>query len=185
MKLTLYLASLSMLAMVVSCAGHDDNRSSATTQGESKPDTELARKFVQEFYDWYVPIAVNGHSGRASDLALQSRHSAFDSSLAGQLKEDSSAQAKVQGDIVGLDFDPFVAAQDPCERYEVVNVRSKAQSYLVDVRGVGGCEKHSEPDLTAEVVFNNGAWLFTNFHYPGPLASDLLTILKKLRADRQ
>jgi hypothetical protein len=180
--------------MVVSCVGHDGYSSNPINRGESKSETDLVqsksetdlvRGFVQEFYDWYVQIDDRGRSDSASDLALKRRPSAFDTLLASRLKEDSRAKAKAKGEIVGLEFDPFLNSQDPCDRYEVVTVRSKAQSYLVDVRGVGGCGKHDEADLVAEVVFKNGKWLFTNFHYPGPPAFDLLTALKQLRDDRK
>jgi Protein of unknown function (DUF3828) len=165
------LSLLLILAMVVACA-------------RQRSDTDLVRDFVQEFYDWYVPASANSHVGLPSDIALQSRPSAFDVSLARQLKEDSDVQTKVPGEIVGLDFDPFLSAQDPCERYEVVDVHREAGNYLVSVRGVGGCEKHDDADVVAEVVSKNGAWLFTNFHYPRLSSTDLLTVLKKLRDDR-
>src|SRR5262249_33155263 len=162
--MNLRLSLLLALAMMASCSGHGVNSSKARTldsspksrqseRGASPPteaDIGVVQDFVQEFYSWYVPVAANSRSGRPSDLALSTRPSAFDPSLARQLKEDSDAQAKVPGDIVGLDFDPFLAAEDPCERYEVVNVHTKAESYLVGVRGVGGCEKHDEADVIAE-----------------------------------
>src|SRR5262245_61353582 len=159
--MNLRLSLLLALAMLAACSGHGVNSSEALKVDSSQQsqqsgkraspsnegDIRVVQDFVQEFYSWYVPVAANSRSGRPSDLALNSRASAFDPSLARQLKEDSDAQAKVSGDVVGLDFDPFLAAQDPCERYEVVNVNKKAESYLVGVRGVGGCEKHDEVDL--------------------------------------
>ena len=177
MKLKLSL--IFTLTMTVSCTGHDGRSSSAPAE------TKVVRDFVQDFYNWYVPAATNIGSGRPADLALQNRPSAFDPALARRLKEDSDAQAKVPDDIVGLDFDPFLAAQDPCERYEVMNAEAKAQHYLVAVRGVGGCEKHDAADVIAEVASVNGAWVFVNFHYPGERQSDLLTVLKRLRDDRR
>jgi len=185
--------------MSASCSGHSVNSSEAPALDSSEKsqqsgkgasssneaDQGAVRDFVQEFYSWYVPVAANSRSGRPSDLALNTRPSAFDPSLARELKEDSDAQEKVPGDIVGLDFDPFLASQDPCERYEVANVDKKAESYLVGVRGVGGCEKHDGVDLIAEVAFRNGTLSFVNFDYPGLNQSDLRTILKKLRDDRR
>jgi hypothetical protein len=174
------LSLILMLTVMASCSGHD-GRSSSPAAADSK----VVRDFVQDFYNWYVPVAGNSGSGRPADLALQNRASAFDPSLARQLKEDSDAQAKVHDDIVGLDFDPFLSAQDPCDRYEVLNVQKKAESYLVDVRGVGGCEKHDAPDVIAEVASGNGVWVFVNFRYPGPDQTDLLTVLKRLRDERR
>jgi hypothetical protein len=185
--MNLRLSLLLAVAMMASCGGHGEKsrQSEKRASSSTEADIGVVQDFVQEFYSWYVPVAANSRSGRPSDLALDTRPSAFDPSLARQLKEDSDAQAKVLGEIVGLDFDPFLASQDPCERYEVVNVHTKAESYLVGVRGVGGCEKHDEVDLIAEVASRNGALSFVNFHYPGLQNSDLLTILKRLRDDRR
>jgi len=197
--MNLRLSLLLALAMMTSCSGqrvnsskalpHDSSTKSRESEQRASQSTEgdigVVQDFVQEFYSWYVPVTANSHSGRPSDLALRTRPSAFDASLARQLKEDSDAQAKVVGDIVGFDFDPFLAAQDLCERYEVVNVQPKADSYMVGVRGVGGCKKHDEVDVIAEVASRNGASSFVNFHYPGIDNSDLLTILKRLRDDRR
>jgi hypothetical protein len=192
--LRLFLA----FALMTSCSGHGVESpktltpdSSAGTEQSAKrasssmaANTGVVQNFVQEFYNWYVPAAVKNRSVRSSDLALSSRLLAFDPSLAAQLKEDSNAQAKVHDDIVGLDFDPFLAAQDHCERYEVVNVETQAESYLAGVRGVGGCEKHDGVDVIAEVGSRNGTLSFVNFRYPAIDNSDLLTVLKKLRDAR-
>jgi hypothetical protein len=162
-----------LFTVAVSCSGNGP-----------ASESDGARDFVRDFYDWYVP-ASDVFRDRPSELVLEKRPSALDPALARELKEDSDAQAKAPGDIVGLDFDPFLASQDPCERYEVMSVSKKGQSYLVDVHGVGRCEDHQEADLVAEVAARNGNWLFINFHYPRLGAGDLMTILKKLRQDRE
>jgi hypothetical protein len=166
--------ALVIMGALVSCA-----------KDETNSDNDAVRAFVQSFYDWYVPTSRQVSADRPSALVLRERPSAFDPNLAGELKEDSDAQAKAPGDIVGLDFDPFLAAQDPCERYEVLDVRKDAQNYRVSVRGRGGCETHEEPDVDAEIISRDGTWLFTNFHYPRSGGTDLLTTLKKLRDDRK
>ena len=185
MKLKLSL--IFSLTMIVSCTGHDGRSSSpaAADSKTDKADITAVQDFVQDFYNWYAPASASRGSERPADLALHDRPAAFDPALARQLKEDSDAQVKVHDDIVGLDFDPFLSAQDPCRRYEVMNVEANAQHYLVAVRGVGGCEKHDTADVIAEVASVNGAWVFVNFHYPGPDQTDLLTVLKKLRDDRR
>jgi hypothetical protein len=171
---TRFALAFLMLAVALSCSGH------GTTT-----DSDSVRNFVQDFYSWYVPTSAQGPADRPSDLVLKKRPAAFDSTLARELKEDADAQSKSPGDIVGLDFDPFLAAQDPCERYEVVAVRKEVESFRVSVRGSGGCENHEEPDVVAEVIAKDGGWLFANFHYPRSAGGDLLSILKKLRDDRK
>ena len=46
-----------------------------------------------------------------------------------RLREDAKAQAKVKGEIVGLDSDPFLASYDPCERYEVGTVTQSGEHF--------------------------------------------------------
>jgi len=175
-----------IVAITVSCSGHDGKSSSPAAAGTpAATDTKVVQDFVQDFYNWYVPAVASRGSARPADIALRDRASAFDPSLARQLKEDSDAQAKVHDDIVGLDFDPFLFAQDACQRYEVLNVQKRPDSYLVDVRGVGGCEKHDAVDVIAEVASRNGAWVFVNFHYPGPDATNLMAVLKQLSDARR
>jgi hypothetical protein len=50
---------------------------------------------------------------------MEKQGSQFESGLLAALKEDVAAQAAAKGEIVGLDFDPFLNTQDPAESYEV------------------------------------------------------------------
>jgi hypothetical protein len=52
-------------------------------------------------------------------IAMEKQGSQFESGLLAALKEDVAAQAAAKGEIVGLDFDPFLNTQDPAESYEV------------------------------------------------------------------
>jgi hypothetical protein len=79
-----------------------------------QPTPESVRGFVQGFYDWYVPKALDHKIFRAWDLALKTKSSVFSPELAQALREDSAAQDKAEkGELVGLDFDPFLNSQDP------------------------------------------------------------------------
>jgi hypothetical protein len=40
-----------------------------------------------------------------------------------------------------------------------------------------------EPSVVRELAYANGHWLFANFRYPE--GSDLLTLLKQMKADRE
>jgi len=148
-----------------------------------------ARDFVQRFYSWYVPQALSERHGPASDLALRYKGSEFSPNLLQALKEDSDAQAKANGDIVGLDFDPFLNTQDPCERYELGKVSQTGSNYSVEVYGVCSGKKNAKPDVVAEVGRRGSHWEFVNFHYPNlmkdcPNSADLLAMLKVLREQR-
>jgi len=143
---------------------------------------------VQGFYDWYLKQTLNEKAGPASDLALKYKSSSFAPELLRRLKEDSAAQAKVSGEIVGLDFDPFLNAQDVGERYVVGKITPKQGSYWAEVYGVWNGKKSQKPDVVPELIFKDRHWLFVNFHYGKskyPENENLLSILRVLREDRR
>lgn len=153
-------------------------------------EVESVRSFVNEFYQWYVPKTLEPHSGPAWDFALKYRSRVFSSELFRALKEDSDAQGKASGEIVGLDFDPFLNTQDPCGRYEVGGVVPEEQDYRVEVFGICSGTKKAEPDVLAQVELRGGHWVFTNFLYPNlekeyPHSANLLATLKALQRERE
>lgn len=163
--------------------------SSLRAQARNPRDFQKScRNFVQGFYDWYVPKALKEGSGHAWDLALKNKGYVFSSEVSRLLKEDSEAQAKVAGEIVGLDFDPFLNSQDLGERYVVGDVTPKDDSYWAEVYAIRSGNKSEKPVAVPELVFKDGRWLFVNFHYgksDHPERENLLSILKSLRKRRQ
>jgi hypothetical protein len=157
--------------------------------GSDAKAIRTVKRFVQGFLDWYVPEALEDHKVPASDLALKHKQSAFSPALFRALKADSEAEAKdTSGFIVGLDFDPFLNAQDPCDHYKVGAVTHQRHRYLVEIHGYGGCADHRGPRVIAEVARRKGRWVFTNFHYPASgdvPRPDLLSTLRLLREDRR
>jgi len=121
---------------------------------------------------------------KSSDDALKYRRSSLAPELYRRLKEDSDASAKNPGEIVGLDFDPFVNSQDPCDHYVVGNISVKGDSYWVNVHGVCQGKRSKTPDVIPELIFKEGKWLFVNIHYSAKKDDDLLSVLKALREDR-
>lgn len=155
-------------------------------QAQSDVNSEAkysVRKFAQEFYVWYVPKARADNSDPAWELALKSKKDLFDAPLAQALKEDMDAQAKFPGEIVGIDFDPFLYTQDPAKRYSIGTVSQKGDRYLIEIRGNRNGEKINGNDLIAEIAKKDGRWVFSNFYYSK--GKDLLSILKSLKVDRQ
>ena len=67
--------------------------------------------FVQSFYDWYT------RKGSNMDSVVEQRPSVLAPHLLAALHADREEQAKNAGEITGLDCDPFVNSQDPCEHY--------------------------------------------------------------------
>ena len=105
------------------------------------------------------------------------------------MREDFAAQAKAPGEIVGLDFDPFLNSQDPCERYEVGLITQKGETYLVNVYAICSGKKSSVADVVPEVLHKGSQWEFINFRYPNQAqqyhnSADLLSILRIQREER-
>jgi hypothetical protein len=148
--------------------------------------------FVQQFYKWYV-AKVNASMKRNSresalEVTLREKRSSFSPELVKGLKEDLAASKKSPGEIVGLDFDPFLNAQDIAERYLVGKITPKGDHYWVEVFGVWEGHKNSNPDVVPELAFENGQWIFTNFHYGKtdiPVNENLVSILQILKKDRR
>jgi len=147
--------------------------------------SESARRFVQNFYDWYAPGAVKASSGNR-EFNWRTKAVDFDPTLFRALREDEDAQANAK-EIVGIDFDPFLSSQDPCVPYKAQKVVRKGDHYFVDVDAECENVTTERPTVTAELAERSGRWVFVNFHYPDPkpAGSDLLSILKENRKDRQ
>jgi hypothetical protein len=165
--------------------------SQAQPPAASSP-SQAAGQFVQQFYNWYLAkekAAMNkSHSETVFELTLREKQASFSPELVKALKEDLAASKKSPEEIVGLDFDPFLNAQDMGERYIVGKVTPKGDHYWVEVFGVWGGKKNVKPDVVPELAFQNGSWIFTNFHYGNssiPVNENLVSILQQLKKDRE
>ena len=148
--------------------------------------------FVQQFYNWYVAkehaLMKSNSRESALEVTLREKRSSLSPELVKGLKEDLAASKKSPGEIVGLDFDPFLNAQDIAERYLVGKITPKGDRHWVEVFGVWNGQKHSNPDVVPELAFENGHWIFTNFHYGKtdiPVNENLISILEVLKKDRE
>lgn len=150
----------------------------------NKNDIQSALRFVKTFYKWYLPKLKMSGAVRPSELALKQKKSAFDPQLFNALLEDYRDQDMTAGEIVGIDFDPFLSAQDPGEHYEVGETTREGSTYYVDVFESLSDKENKIAAIRAEVVKRNGQWYFVNFHYP-KTGSDLLSILKLLSGNRK
>jgi len=140
-----------------------------------------SRNFVQAFYTWYVPK-------HGVEDVLKYRRTALSPELFRALKEDLDASAKNSDEVVGLDFDPFLNAQDTAERYVIGSVAAKGDTFWVEVYGIWSGKKSEKPDAVAEVACKAGQCFFVNFHYGKtelPENENLLSVLKALKKERQ
>ncbi|HEY3780871.1 MAG TPA: hypothetical protein VGL56_07295 [Fimbriimonadaceae bacterium] len=147
---------------------------------------QKVRDFVQRFYDWYTPIASGHDKIIASDYVIEQKSSLFTSRLLRALKDDSQAEANDKsGYTVGLDFDPFMASQDPDKHYKVGGIRTKGHAFWLDLHRVVSGKIDAEVVVIAEVIQTRGQYQFADFFYPRPPGQDLLTVLKRLKKDRE
>ncbi len=163
----------------------------AGAQAPAGAPSEQAARFVQKFYDGYLAKLKasrnKSHVVSPFELTLKEKAADFSPDLLKALKDDLEAAKQVPDEIVGLDFDPFLNSQDMGEKYAVGGVTQKGDRYWVEVFGYWEKKKSARPDITPEVAFQNGRWVFTNFHYSAgniPVNENLLSILQQLKNDR-
>ena len=166
---------------------------SAMGQGAAAPaQSQACAEFVGQFYNWYLAKEdelMKGNSQKSAlEVSLVEKKSSFSPGLVKALNEDLAASRKSPGEIVGLDFDPFLDAQDLGERYLVGKATPKDDHYWVEVFGVWGGKKSAKPDVVPELVLENGHWIFINFHYENtgiPVNENLVSILQELKKSRE
>jgi hypothetical protein len=144
---------------------------------------DAPKKFVEDFYTWYVSIASHGHADAASDIAIKKKSALFSPELLKALKEDSQAAAKNPGEVVGLDSDPFLNSQEQINRVVIGNVKEKNGAFRVDVFDVLEGKTDKKPNVIAEVKQENGHWIFVNFWSPD--GDNLLNDLRALSKERK
>jgi hypothetical protein len=157
---------------------------SADTSLEAVTTDSLAQSaahFTQAFYDWYAQ-----HNDQL-ELAVAERPEVFAPALLTALQTDIEAQAKHPGELVGLDWDPFTASQDPCDPYQVEHVTRRGDTILVALKGrCTDAAPRSGPDVVAEVLRSPAGWVFANLRdprHPGDLLADLANLREARRSD--
>lgn len=147
---------------------------------QNQPTKDDVRVAVQRFYNWYVPFA-NKANERPWMTALHRAGIAFSPEIVRALEQDSVAQSRAEDTIDGLDYDPLLNAQDPCEQYRVLSVRQAGTNYVVEIAGRGGCDNLSAPHILAEVTMRRDTLVFVNFRDPAQPEHDLLSTLRRLQ----
>ena len=146
-------------------------------------DKDSAGAFVQDFYDWYSPIAFREKNSLPWVSALTQHKELFSLKLVYALKRDSMASSNIDGTYTGLDTDPFVNTDNPCEHYLVAQVLEYTKTFRTDIQAVCNGKLQSRVVVSAEVVFKKDHWQFTDFYYPE--GRDLFQLLAELRKERR
>lgn len=119
--------------------------------------SESLRGFVQQIYDWYLPMTLKNDGVTSWDRALQSKSSVFDPQLTREIRENSASEAKTAAETAGLDFDPILASQDTVERYEVGRISQKGETYWVKIYEFWSGKKGEKPAVVAELRQQDGS----------------------------
>ena len=141
---------------------------------------EASRRSVQAFYDWYVPRAA--HPGKRDMIMVAATDGPlhFDAELARWLRIDSTARARNKAEVDGLDGDPYLNSQDPCDKYTARSGHVEGAKVLVEVFGSGGCPSRATPDVIVELTQTRGGWTVTEFRDPNRNNEGLIPLLKRL-----
>ena len=168
-----------------------DSPATVAQQVQVETDQEKScREFVQGFYDWYFDRLNSENKGQSNtstlDDVLRLKPELLTARLRQMLKEDREAASKNHDEIVGLDFDPYINAQDWDGKYSVESATVRGSSCRALAWGMdGGAKKEI---VVPELEFTDGKWVFANFHYPGqsdPRDENLIDLLTGLRDDRK
>ena len=163
-------------------------RADAVARAESAQERSC-REFVQGFYDWYFESLDTDNAKRNSvptfSKVWHKKPPVLTFQLSQMLEEDNEAQAKSPGYIAGLDFDPFLDAQDWEGRYKVHSAAVMDNNCRASVWGMDSGKKR---EMVRPELMNTGAsWVFANFYYPANAGSgdrNLIQILQELRESR-
>lgn len=143
-------------------------------QQAAPPDAAAARSFVVDFYAWYFP----GTAGMKNiDTLMATQRDALDPELAAMIDADNACMASTHG-VCNLEEDPVLAAQDPCEHYEVGGALAHHDTIGVSIFAVCEGKRDTVPSVIAMVLSTGGKWRFTNFVYPAE-KTDLRAILSQ------
>jgi len=153
------------------------------TNQSTSDEKNLAGAFVQDFYDWYAPMAYRQKSSLPWANAITLKSNLFSTKLALALRRDQLTFAKPDGTYTELEIDPFLNTDSPCERYVISEVIEYDKSWRVGMLGVCNGKLRPKIVIQAEVTKKKDHWLFTNFYYPE--GKNIFEMLKELRKTRR
>ncbi len=151
----------------------------AKTADELRDD---CKKFVQEFYDWYLPKAsadVNKQGSTAEALALKKRPDDFSRALKYALTVEAAAGTK-STELVGLDGDPFLNCQQCPLHVKYGDPKLTGYKCQLPLYFIQDGEAETAPHVIPEAMYTQKRWVFTNF-IDGDGSGDLMQTLKKIK----
>lgn len=177
------VASVSAADVASHSNSNSNSSSSVNSSSTSLSDKDAAGAFVQDFYDWYAPIAFRQKNSLPWEQAITLRSDLFSAKLKVVLNIDKHSGKDADGVYAGLDIDPFLNTYSPCEHYVVGEVSEYEKSFRVAIQSVCNGKLRQKNVVWAEVSHSKKAqWQFVDFHYPE--GNDLFEVLKNLRKRR-
>lgn len=134
----------------------------------------VAQQFTQRFYSWY-------EKDSPYETTVRDSGRYFAPSLLAALRADLAASKANSEEIVGLDWDPFLASQDPCPPYRAGATTHRADTVRIAIRAA--CGDSSRPAVIADIVFISGTPVFSDFEH-GDERGRLTSDLRELQASR-
>jgi hypothetical protein len=153
-----------------------------------KKSTQSCQKFTQDFYNWYLPFLIKNGATVTLNTVIKKKSDLFSGPLLQMLKEDSDAQSKFPGELIGIDWDPFLNTQDPAQKYTVQNTSVLHDNCAAETwSGRTISTKNPKPDIVAILKWIDGNWKFVNFDNDpkAKTPSDLISILNRLKESRE
>jgi hypothetical protein len=140
-------------------------------------DSASARRFLAAFYSQYLQSRPEvPRDAPAWHVVLTEHTEVFGDRLLEALRNDRDRWAAApEGVSAGLEFDPMLGTQDPCDAYEQGSVGIRDGRVSVELR----CSAPNSPvDAVAELERFMGAWRIVDFYYP-TVKEHLTTILAR------
>ncbi|SRR6266481_952664 len=157
----------------------------ATSYGQIdtlKDNKASCRAVVESFYNWYITKIFAGNEGWITPV-LENHTFTFSTELREAITHYRDLH-NGDGDLVGLDFDPFLHAQDNADHYIFGPANQKGNRCLVDVYGIWADKKAKKPDVIPELIWHDGQWVFADFRYD-ITGKSLLAVLRTFQRGKR
>jgi hypothetical protein len=141
--------------------------------GPASAQTRSATEHVQEFFNWYTVQLV---SDSGWPVVHHNKPELLAPDLVTLLRANEAAKEKSPDQPVGLEWDPFVGVEEPCERYRAVEPPPQPIA-LVSV--FEACRGRELERVRIELTRRGDSWVMTNFFFVerGRIVADLRSAL--------
>jgi hypothetical protein len=130
-------------------------------------EEQSCRVFVQRFYDWYwnqladkaEDPKFDPHKLHTYDDVLRLKPAVLSQELLRLIEKDEARSKAAEGDIVNLDFDPFLNSNGPDGKYMVQAVGVRDGACKASIEGGHGVRE------VVELKKASSAWIIVNLRY--------------------